>query len=298
MKVSNLRLFGIITLLIISATALKAQDIVPTQAVVSQSLSRLKPMSSLVAKTRINISDSIPILPTDFKEVKTNEIIDSSQSLKTFFKSVRLSSVGIRSSNTRILHIGDSHIKGGFFTGEVKRSLEETLPFIIYEEYGINGATTSSFNKDANIHKIKNFKPDLLILSFGTNESHDRRYNKLIHERKLDDLVRAIRVVLPQVPIIMTTPPGSFDRKYRNVYKPNPRTEDAAEIICQYAVKHKMAYWDLYNIAGGRKYANTNWNEAKLMRPDHIHYMAKGYELQGQLFFEALIKAYNEYNTL
>ena len=297
MKANNILLIWF-TIFFIISSKVNAQDAIPNQAVANKSLHNLKPMSGLVAKPRIEISDSIPILPNSFKGVKPNVIVDKSESLKNFFKSIRLSTVGIRSNNTRVLQIGDSHIKGGFFTDEVKRNLEEVLPFITYEEYGINGATASSFNKEVNIHKIKSFKPDLLILSFGTNESHSLKYNQLMHKRELDDLIRSIRVVLPQVPIILTTPPGSFDRKYRNIYTPNPRTADAAKLIKDYANDNKMAYWDLYNIAGGVKHANTNWDSAELMRPDHVHYIAKGYELQGQLFFEALIKAYNEYNTL
>ena len=31
------------------------------------------------------------------------------------------------------------------------------------------------------------------------------------------------------------------------------------------------------------------------MRPDHVHYMPDGYVLQGELLYQALIKAYNDY---
>ena len=35
--------------------------------------------------------------------------------------------------------------------------------------------------------------------------------------------------------------------------------------------------------------------EAGLMRPDHVHYLPDGYRLQGELFYQALLKAYNDY---
>ena len=55
-----------------------------------------------------------------------------------------------------------------------------------------------------------------------------------------------------------------------------------------------MAVWDLYGIAGGKENACANWQRAGMMRPDHVHYTPEGYRLQGELFYEAFINAYNE----
>ena len=51
----------------------------------------------------------------------------------------------------------------------------------------------------------------------------------------------------------------------------------------------------MYNIVGGSLRACKNWIDAGLMRPDHVHYLPEGYTLQGELLYEAIIKAYNEY---
>ena len=51
----------------------------------------------------------------------------------------------------------------------------------------------------------------------------------------------------------------------------------------------------MYEVVGGKKRACKNWTEAKLMRPDHVHYLPEGYILQGNLLYQALIKAYNDY---
>ena len=67
------------------------------------------------------------------------------------------------------------------------------------------------------------------------------------------------------------------------------------ELIKRFADDNGLAVWDMYHILGGRRRACLNWQEAGLMRPDHIHYLAPAYELQGQLFYQALIKAYNDY---
>ena len=52
---------------------------------------------------------------------------------------------------------------------------------------------------------------------------------------------------------------------------------------------------DMYDVVGGKRRACVNWTEAKLMRPDHVHYLPEGYILQGNLLYQALINAYNDY---
>ena len=141
--------------------------------------------------------------------------------------------------------------------------------------------------------------PDFLILSLGTNESHNRRYNSTLHYRQMEELVRELRARLPNVPILVTTPPGSYERqrtnRRRRSYVINPRTSTTVKTIERCADANGLAYWDMYNLLGGAKRACLNWQEAGLMRPDHIHFMPEGYKLQGELLGQALLKAYNNY---
>ncbi len=48
----------------------------------------------------------------------------------------------------------------------------------------------------------------------------------MLHYRQMDDLVRMLREKLPNVPMLMTTPPGSYEsfrqRRRRRTYKINP----------------------------------------------------------------------------
>ena len=115
----------------------------------------------------------------------------------------------------------------------------------------------------------------------------------------MDELVKLLRDSLPDVPILLTTPPGSYEsfrqRKRKRTYAINPRTATAAETIRRYAKDHRLLVWDMYDVVGGKHRACTNWTAAKLMRPDHVHYLPEGYILQGNLLYQALIKAYNDY---
>ena len=64
--------------------------------------------------------------------------------------------------------------------------------------------------------------------------------------------------------------------------------------MVEYAEEHNIAIWDLYSIAGGYK-SCYQWLRYGLMRSDGIHFTAKGYEFQGNLLYEAIIKSYNNY---
>ena len=80
---------------------------------------------------------------------------------------------------------------------------------------------------------------------------------------------------------LLTTPPGSYEsfrqRRRRRTYAVNPRTATAVETIRRYAGDHRLLVWDMYDVVGGKKRACKNWTEAKLMRPDHVHYLPEGY---------------------
>ena len=127
-----------------------------------------------------------------------------------------------------------------------------------------------TFTRSDRISDIAALHPDLVILSFGTNESHNRRYNTLLHYRQMDELVRMLRDSLPNVPLLMTTPPGSYDSfrksRRRRTYSINPRTAIAVETMRRFADDNGLAVWDMYEAVGGRQRACLNWQEAKLMR--------------------------------
>lgn len=237
--------------------------------------------------------------PTAFQQLKENELTDHLGILNPFWEKLRLIRAGASTDTIRVVHVGDSHIRGRILPRTTGDLLQETFGALSYADVGINGAFCITFTRSDRIEDIAALHPDLLILSFGTNESHSRRYNSLLHYRQMDDLVRSLREHLPEVPMMMTTPPGAYEsfrqRRRHRTYSINPRTAVAVQTIHKYADENGLAVWDLYTILGGARRACLNWQEAGLMRPDHVHYMPDGYVLQGELFYQALLKAYNNY---
>ncbi len=248
-------------------------------------------------------TDTLPVpcivLPEAFRQIGENELIDSVGILNPFWEKMRMLRLGAATDTVRIVHVGDSHIRGHVFPRTTGGLLRQTFGALSYTDMGINGAFCSTFTRPERIAAIAALHPDLVILSFGTNESHNRRYNPLLHYRQMNELLRMLRSKLPGVPVLMTTPPGSYEsfrqRRRRRAYKVNPRTSVAVQSIRRFADANGLAVWDMYEVFGGVRRACLNWQAAGLMRPDHIHYLPEGYALQGEMFYCALLKAYNDY---
>lgn len=248
--------------------------------------------------------DTIPVrlfLPEGFTHTITNSIEDKSGVLLPIMERLHRLKAGASEDTLRIVHIGDSHVRGRIFPRTVGLKLNDIFGSISYTDLGVNGATCLTFTHPDRIDAIVELKPELLILSFGTNESHNKRYNSTVHYHQMDELVKLLRSRMPDVPILLTTPPGSYESfrqsRRRRTYSINPRTVIAVNTIRKYAQNHKLAIWDMYTVLGGKDHACKNWWDSGLMRPDHIHYTADGYILQGELLFQALINAYNDYVT-
>lgn len=311
MNMKNSLLKGPAVLLIFFlSVVLYAQDPLPRAAVVSRPTVVVKDSrDSRQPKSKVKLSDS---MPNTFKGTRENVISDSSRVLFPFFEKLSLGREPVR-----IVHIGDSHIRGHVLPLTVRRNFERDFgdeatmrdtityfssgiaretgkPGVVYHIIGINGATCANFTNPMQAQEIGGLKPDLIIVSFGTNESYGHGYNPVEHERRMSDLLHLLNEYCPNAAVLLTTPPGSYIR-YRRRRSVNTRTPLVARTIEDYANKNGYACWDLYGIAGGRGKACLNWVNGNYMVRDRVHYTVAGYALQGNLLYEALIKAYNGY---
>ena len=261
-----------------SLSELAAQDRIPACPPPGKKQKTIKPLREMNwANDTVSVQFSFPAA---FRGMGRNEIVDSIALLTPVFERLRQVRAGLSEDTVRIVHIGDSHVRGHIYPQTTGARLIETFGAVSYIDKGVNGATCLTFTHPDRIAEIAALKPELLILSFGTNESHNRRYNVNVHYNQMDELVKLLQDSLPNVSILLTTPPGSYEsfRQRRS-----------------YAKEHRLLVWDMYDVVGGKRRACVNWTEAKLMRPDHVHYLPEGYILQGNLLYQALINAYNDY---
>lgn len=308
MKENSLRF--IVLLFIIFPFTIVAQDAIPEKAVVDHNSGPIYSSSAMQNLMRyIPISNPMPSL---FKDTLDNTIDDPDRSLDMFWNKI-----SEMKEQIRIVHLGDSHVRGHIFPYVMRKLLEEDFgndavidyavdyrtsglatetgrAGIVYHIIGENGATCRSFNKPDRISEITSLNPDLIIMSFGTNEAHSRNYSSREHISDMSCLIKALKEKCINASFLITTPPGAYTRKGRSKIV-NTRTPVVVNTAREFAQKNGMAIWDLYDIVGGEKCACKNWSKAGMYQKDKIHFTREGYTLQGLLFHEAFIKAYNDY---
>jgi len=164
--------------------------------------------------------------------------------------------------------------------------LENTMSQINYHTIGVNGATAQSYLQcDYFSSHLKLINPDLVIISLGTNEAYDADFRKTEHEFILKDLIYQIRDVSPNTAIILITANDHLiNREYTN-----PNIQKVNDNILKTCQELNLSYWDFYTIMGGEK-SILEWYEKGLSAEDKLHFKRSGYEIQGELFFNALTK--------
>lgn len=171
--------------------------------------------------------------------------------------------------------------------------VENSKPGILYNTIGINGAEYRHYNKSLYFHEQQAaLKPNLIILSLGTNEAFSRSFDPTIFIQQVDSMVSNLKATNPLASIMITMPGDHFrNRKYKNINLPLIR-----QVLIDYCLASKIAYWDLFQIMGGLG-SIAKWNAYHLTSKDLLHLNRRGYELQGELLFQAIIRGLNNYES-
>ncbi len=194
-------------------------------------------------------------------------------------------------SDTLILHINKKDTNDHTPFTLQGLILENNIPGIIYSELGINGAKVSSFLSCKSLtQQVKYYNPDLLMLSLGTNDIYGNNFNDSLFYVQYDSLLTAIRKVLPNATIILTTP-SDVKRNRKTTIKESLKARKA---IIALAKKHNCGIWDLLKIMGGLE-SMDKWYAAGLGNSDKVHFNDKGYQLQGMLLYDAIAKSYDDH---
>lgn len=166
--------------------------------------------------------------------------------------------------------------------------LENNQPGVIYHSIGVNGAKLSDYNKYPLFFKqLPILEPDLIILSFGTNESFGKM-SDTEYLFQLREFEKNVKELNPDVTIlVMTPPPSMFRRRNTNTY-----VTSYSEALMGLT---NMPVWDLYSRMGGASGIRSRGQYASMIARDKVHYTSSGYAAQGSLFADDFLEAYNNY---
>lgn len=174
--------------------------------------------------------------------------------------------------------------------------LENGQPGVLYNMIGVNGAEYRHYNQsELFLKQFAQLKPDLIIVSMGTNEGYAANFKADRFYNNMDTLVSDLRKVAPDAKFLLSTPGDSFRRTRKGRVK-NPDMKIARNTVVDFCTKNELAYWDLYNVMGGFG-SMAKWYVSGLAAKDRIHFSKKGYDIQGRLLYDALMKDYETYVT-
>lgn len=169
-------------------------------------------------------------------------------------------------------------------------------PGVMYTASGINGAAVPSWLRCLEFEQELSFvAPHLVLFAVGINDANVQNFSPEKFKSNYRELISRIQRCNPQCAFLFITNNDCYLRVGRKrVF--NPNTALVEQAFMELAEEYDGAVWNLYQIMGGYK-SSARWVKAGLMKSDHVHFTPRGYELIGDLLYNALLESYLSYTN-
>jgi lysophospholipase L1-like esterase len=173
-------------------------------------------------------------------------------------------------------------------------------PGVIYSALGVNGANITlishAFNGAHWAAELHHYKPDLVVLAYGTNESG---YPKWIDSTWGGDLtasVKRLRSALPDTSILLMSPMDRGEKNDQGEIATIAAMPRLVNIEQRVADENGVAFFNTFQAMGGAgTMARWYTSEPRLVGADYIHPMPAGAKIVGELLYGALHDGFNDY---
>lgn len=173
--------------------------------------------------------------------------------------------------------------------------LDNPFPGISVTGIGVNGASLGAYARCRDLARdLGMVDPDLVIFAVGINDATALNFSPDDFVVRYKALVSQVRSVRPDCAILFVTNNDSFRRSRRKGYYVNSNGQLAQQAFLRLGKECGAGVWDLFDIMGGLG-SMRKWEEAGLAKRDKIHFTEAGYELLGDLLFNALMDKYVEH---
>lgn len=164
-------------------------------------------------------------------------------------------------------------------------------PGVIFHTIGVNGAQYKSYLQTKNFWKqIQSLEADAYIIYLGTNEAQNQKLDNNELYEQIDSMINQLQKLTPNACFLLCTPPVSYYQKTQ----PNYTLIQVSKEIERASIFNCTAYWDLFSISKGIS-GTFLWKKFNLLNNDLVHFTKEGYALQGSLFTDAFLSAYELY---
>ncbi|MBZ5676988.1 MAG: hypothetical protein LAP61_22315 [Acidobacteriia bacterium] len=173
-------------------------------------------------------------------------------------------------------------------------------PGVLYSSLGVNGANITllsrAFNGGHWTAQLHHYKPDLVVLAYGTNESGFPQFVDSTWAAEMKAAVKRVQTALPDSSILLMSPMDRGERNERGEIETIAAMPRLVKIEAKVAEDTGVAFFNTFQAMGGdgtmaRWYAA----EPRLVGSDYIHPMPAGAKIVGELLYSALRDGYNEY---
>jgi lysophospholipase L1-like esterase len=188
--------------------------------------------------------------------------------------------------------------------GEVRvygLSQERSVPGVVYDALGLVGArAVHLLNADAKhiAGQIRHRDPDLLVLGFGGNEAGNDKMSMQKYAVTLTEVIRLMRAGKPTASCMLFGPLDQGERNARGDIQTLGPLPGIVETQRQVSKEQGCAFFDTYKAMGGYG-AVGRWYNARprLFGPDLRHATPTGYAIIGDMYYQALMKAFADYQA-
>ncbi len=175
-----------------------------------------------------------------------------------------------------------------------------TRPGVIYDSLGLNGAhiTVLADNMQPQhwAAALRHYKPDLVIVNYGTNESVDLKFVEYSYPWEIKKVVRRLRAALPEASILLMSPMDRGERRADGEIGTVPALPMLVSFEQHVAKDTGCAFFNTFQAMGGPG-TMGRWYQAepRLVGADFIHPMPAGAKIVGELLYKALMDGFNDY---
>ena len=273
----------------LAGAAITTTDPNATVSIVSRSRrpTELTPEFSFNKVTLIGFSETDNVVPVvSYDDTTRQGQYDDYQSTYTFLLPELTDSICIRFDT----------MPGEFtLTGVL---LENGASGISVHGVGVNGASVPSYLRCDDFERdLQLIKPDLIIFGIGINDAAEKDFEKRTFMKNYDDLIQIIQRVNPDCALLFLTNNDSYKRvrvKKKRRYEVNPNGKIVEDAFMEMGKQYNAAVWDQFDIMGGLR-SMSDWEKAGLAQKDKVHFTNAGYQLLGDLLYNALITSYLEH---
>jgi lysophospholipase L1-like esterase/muramidase (phage lysozyme) len=185
-----------------------------------------------------------------------------------------------------VLHYGDSHIAHGTQAETIAALLKGVAPteYRTQAKRNISADFPFAHPQQWLDQPIGQAKPDLVILSFGSNDSAGH-VNPEEYAKRYQQLIDGVRQRAPDASVLIVGPGDGNSIKGAGKGTDLPGLNTVIQVQQEVARKNGLDFFDLRQAMGGSG-SIEQWHAAGLAEPDQFHFTSDGYKKIGQAIFQ------------